>query len=158
MPNTRTPQKREPLGWVEPFLEAFAKTGNVSEALRRAKVSRSTVYEHRARNEHFLVRWEEAKETGADEVEGALRKAAVKGVQTSKVIERTLADGTIERTKQTDVKPSVTAMIFLLKSLRPEIYRERNPLENINELDLTALADDELERFTELARKAQRRA
>lgn len=130
----------------------------MSKSCRFAKVSRQNVYSRTKTDAAFNARFVEAKEEGTEVVEEALRDAAVAGVKSKTVTRRTFKDGSIETTEQVDVKPSVTAMIFLLKSLRPDVYRERNPLENINELDLAELADEELETFTELARKAQRRA
>lgn len=84
--------------WIEKFLKALAQNGNVSEACRRANVSKNTVYEWRKKDEAFKERWEQALEDAIESLELIAWR----------------------RAKAT----SDTLVIFLLKSLKPTVYRE----------------------------------
>lgn len=81
------------------FLELLATTGNISASAEGAGVSRSAVYDRLATDAAFRARVDEAKEESVDRLEAIARKRAEES--------------------------SDTLMIFLLKALRPERYRER---------------------------------
>lgn len=95
--------------WRDKFTQHLAKTGNVSKSARLAGVPRRTVYDERDKNPDFAQAWEDALEEGADELEEEARK-------------RALAD-------------SDTLLIFLLKGLKPDKYRENKRVELAGDKD-----------------------
>lgn len=89
------------------FLEALADRsigGIVTEAIKRVDVGRSTIYNWRDKDEKFAADWDtivdEQNERLADEAEFKLRQKVLEG--------------------------NVTAIIFTLKSRRPERWHERH--------------------------------
>jgi len=107
----RTPKKGEkasetPQSPHDRALTAFRETGTVSAACRRAKVGRSTWYEWIEKDPAFAATVRDAKEDVADDLEGE----AVKRAKDS----------------------SDTLLIFLLKSLRPDKFREAQKLELVS--------------------------
>lgn len=83
----------------EKFLKSLQKIPNVSEACRVAQVSRVTVYNHRNSDEAFKAEWDEALGEGAEALEAVAMQRASSGA-------------------------SDTLMIFLLKGLYPQKYRD----------------------------------
>lgn len=86
-----TPQSR--------FLRALSEGLHVCEAVRRAGVSRSTVYNWKNEDPAFAEAWDDAKEEYVDRLEVEATRRALAG--------------------------SDTLLIFLLKSHRPDVYSER---------------------------------
>ena len=95
---TVTPEKEAPV-WYERFLTLLSDYGNVTIAAKGAGISRLTAYRYRNTDSHFAEQWEAALELGIDGMEDEARRRAV-----------TVSD---------------TLLIFMLKALRPEKYRER---------------------------------
>ena len=98
-----TPEKeayapRRADAWMPVFLKRLAKSPNVSAAARAAKIDRKTAYRVRHASEDFAAAWDDALEQGVD--------ALVENVWT--------------RARESD-----TLAIFMLKSHRPDVYRER---------------------------------
>lgn len=92
--------------WAVPFLRAYAKTGNVQQALNLAGVSRRSVYKLREADDEFRQALSDAEEDGADELEAIARDRAKAG--------------------------SDVLLIFLLKGLRPWKYRDNHHVVNTN--------------------------
>ena len=84
------------------FLRALSNGATVKEASTEAGVSRNTAYTRRRLDEDFAAAWAEAVEVGTERLEAAAYRRAIDG--------------------------SDVLMIFLLKSRRPEIYRERREI------------------------------
>lgn len=84
--------------WEQRFLDLYIKTGNVTLAAKGAGISRTTVYERRKAHPEFDDKVKQAHE----EAIGTLEEAAWKRAK----------------------KYSDTLLIFLLKSLKPDVYRE----------------------------------
>ena len=95
----KEPLPKAPDWWHEDWLKAYAETGNVGRACSYVKVNRDTAYNHRKLFPEFARQWDELRELHTDEIE----QVAVERALSSK---------------------SDTMLIFLLKSRRPEIYRE----------------------------------
>ena len=89
--------------WHDAFLADLAENCNVANAARMAGVDRSTVYRHRDENAEFATAWDDAVEAGIQALELAARKRAM--------------------------SVSDTLAIFLLKSHRPDTYRENKRTE-----------------------------
>jgi hypothetical protein len=110
-----TPKKE----WQEEFLAALEQAPNVSKACRAAEVSRQTAYRTRHEDPAFAASWDEAIDASLDGLEEAA----------------------FSRAK----RESDTLTIFLLKSHRPERYRERQDL-NLNVRDVDAAIERQLAR------------
>jgi hypothetical protein len=93
-------QKRTPdEWWHDAWLETYTASGNVGLACRSVSIARKTAYAHREMFPDFAEKWDEAKESHTDDLEEmAARRALIAG--------------------------SDRMLIFLLRSRRPEIYRE----------------------------------
>jgi hypothetical protein len=85
--------------WRPTFLELIRQTGNVYLSARGAGVSRSTPYALAARNPAFAAEWARAEADAADALEAEARRRALEG--------------------------SDPLLMFLLRGLKPERYRER---------------------------------
>lgn len=91
-------QRSEKCEWHNFFLAALRNSGNVRAACQSAGISREIAYRHKRQEEEFAAQWEEAQEESVDVLEAEARRRAMAS--------------------------SDTLMIFLLKSNRPEKYRE----------------------------------
>ena len=107
-----------PEGWPERFLALFARSGNVSDAARRAKATRGAVYERLKADAEFALAFEDAREAASDLLELEATRRAVRGVRKAvwykgvKVGEElTYSDG---------------LLIELLRANRPEKFRQRS--------------------------------
>lgn len=120
------------------FLEALATSPNVSAACKAAGVGRTTAYDAREADPEFAEKWTEALESAVDDLAADAFKRAKAG--------------------------SDVLTIFLLKSHRPEVYRESTrqeisgpkggPIEvHRNAPDLSKLTDDELDWYERISLK-----
>lgn len=96
---TKVTPEKEPPAWRERFLVLLSEYGNVTIAAQGAGINRLTAYRHRHADPQFARQWEGALELGTDGLEDEARRRAANG--------------------------SDVLLIFLLKGLRPEKYRER---------------------------------
>jgi DNA-binding XRE family transcriptional regulator len=96
--------------WQPRFLKAYEELGTVTHAATAAGVARSTVYQVEKNDPEFAAAFEEAREAAADRLERVA----------------------IQRAEET----SDTLLIFLLKALRPEKYRENVRVEHSGALSL----------------------
>jgi hypothetical protein len=94
---TERPRGRRP-DWKPRFLELIAATGNVHLAAAAVGVDRSTPYVRAARDPAFAAAWARAREDAIDTLEAEARRRALAS--------------------------SDPLLMFLLRSLRPERYRE----------------------------------
>lgn len=100
------------------FIDALARTGNVSEAARRAGLSRSRAYQLRRADRAFAGEWEEAIEVAVDRLEAEARHRAVEGIEQPHFHQGRVC-GTVR-------KYSDALLMFLLRAHRPHTYRERS--------------------------------
>lgn len=109
------------------FLQVLRETGgNVSRACAVIELTRTRVYEWRAADPLFAQAWDEAVESGTDELEEEARRRAFSGVD-EPVFYQGEECGAVR-------KYSDTLLIFLLKGRRPDKYRERVTID-VNKLD-----------------------
>jgi hypothetical protein len=114
----RTTDRTWKRGWEAKFLAALATTGTVCSAAKKAKISRSTVYEARDSDPLFARAWDDAVEENTQILEAeAIRRASAGYVKP--VYQRGELVGKVR-------EYSDTLLIFLLKSRRPQVYRD-NP-------------------------------
>ncbi|SEL39165.1 hypothetical protein SAMN04515666_103607 [Bosea lupini] len=88
----------------ERFLAALGEGLSVAGAAKLAGIGRQTVYDWRKRDGEFAAAWDDAIETGTDNLEDEARRRAM--------------------------STSDTLMIFMLKARRPEKYKERYAAEH----------------------------
>ncbi len=123
------------------FLAAFRETGNVRLAREVAKVGRSSHYRWLEKDPEYREAFDVAKEDAADVLEAEAHRRAVDGWEEPVGWYKGVAGGTVRR--YSDV-----LLIFLLKALRPERYRERYEIKGtLANLDLRRLPDDLIARL-----------
>ena len=108
-----------------------ATNGNVSKACRAAGVGRSTAYDHKKADPDFSRLWDDTIDEIVDSMEEEVFRRAVKG---------TLKPVFYKGEKVGQIREfSDTLLIFHLKALRPEKFRERFDIaQNIKgELDIS---------------------
>lgn len=103
----------------ERFLEKLKETGNVTLSARLIGLGRSRAYDYRAEDKEFAALWEEAEAEAADLLEEEARRRAVAGVE-NPVFHKGEIVGHV--TSYSDL-----LLIFLLKGLRPEKFRDNPP-------------------------------
>lgn len=101
--------------WKEPFLVALANSGNIRASALAAKVSRQMVYKAIEEDEDFKKAVEDAKEDAIELLEAACRRRAL--------------------------SKSDLLMMFLLKSLRPDVYRDTKDLNLKGKLEQDIVVD-----------------
>ena len=122
------------------FLAAFRATGNVRLACEAAEVGRSTHYRWLA-DAAYEEAFELAKEDAADILEAEATRRAVEGVEEPTGWYKGVPGGYIR-------KYSDTLLIFLLKGLRPEVYRDRMEVRGLlAKLDLNLLPNHLIQRI-----------
>src|SRR5262245_29225853 len=92
------PQKGRRPDWGPRFLEVYRQTGNVRLAATAAGIDRDSVYLRRQKDAGFARQMASAREDAVDTLEAEARRRAL--------------------------STSDTLLIFLLKALRPDTYRE----------------------------------
>lgn len=124
------------------FLAAFRETGNVRLACLAAEVGRSTIYRWLEEPE-YREAFDLAKEDAADILEAEAKRRAVEGVEEPVGWYKGEAGGVVR-------KYSDSLMIFLLKGLRPDVYRERIQVQGfLANLDLNKLSNEVIDRIAE---------
>ena len=139
------------------FLEAFARTGNVSRSARIAGCLRNTVYRWQEIDDQFAAAYREAEIVATEVLEGmAHDRASGYGAveETSEVLRdddgRPVYDAqgvpqfvTTRRVAKQEY--SATLLIFLLKARAPEKYRERYDLTRSDAPLVKAYAAEDVE-------------
>lgn len=119
-----TPKKEEK------FLAKLIDTGgNVSAACKTVNVARSTAYHHKSEKEAFSRLWDEAIDSGTDDLEAEARRRAYEGTK-KPVFYKGKPVGHIQ-------EYSDTLMIFLLKGNRPEKYKDRQDVNLTGQLGVS---------------------
>lgn len=98
------------------FLAAFSRCGSLSKAAKRAKVDRRTHYNWLKDDAGYVQAFRQAVIEAGDSLQDKLTEMAFDG--------------------------NVTAAIFLLKGLKPERFRERIEVRNIQDLKIEDLPPD----------------
>jgi len=126
MPGMDEQQRTAKKPWADAFLKTLAITGNVFRACKACEVGRTAVYEERKANGEFAKEWDRSLEDAADRLESEARRRAYKGLTRKKftgkgepIIDPATGEQYYER------EYSDTLLIFLLKGLNPEKFRER---------------------------------
>jgi len=124
------------------FLVAFRATGNVRLACKAASVGRSSHYRWLDKDSEYRAAFDLAKQDAADILEAEAFRRAVEGVEEPVGWYKGVPGGTVRR--YSDV-----LLMFLLKALRPEKYRERVEVRGaFASIDLNRLSDEQLARIS----------
>lgn len=120
------------------FLAALEEHATVLHACKTVGVSRTCVYKYRQQDEDFALAWADAEERVIERMEREALRRGVDGTERD-VYHQGIVVGQ-ER------QFSDTLLIFMLKSKRPEKYRENVKVEHSGSVgvDLSAMSDDEL--------------
>jgi hypothetical protein len=86
------------VNWHQAFLIALERTGSITQAAEAAGVGRWACYDNRRRDPVFAAEWDKAVDLAADALEDEARKRAFAG--------------------------SDVLLMFMLKGLRPQRWRE----------------------------------
>ena len=100
------------------FLRKLAQTANVSASARAAGISKSALYDHRARHPAFAKAWDDAIGDALDALEQAVIDRAKDGVE-KPVFFGGNQIGTVR-------SYSDALAMFLLRARRPEVYARLN--------------------------------
>jgi hypothetical protein len=123
------------------FLSAYARVGTVAVAARTARVGRASHYVW-LKDATYQVAFTETEEVAVQYLEDEARRRAMEGIQEPVIYQgalcfeplRDLKTGEIKRDRKgqpllsttplTIPRKSDNLLMFLLKALRPEVYRE----------------------------------
>lgn len=126
---SRGPKRRK--DWQATFLETYALLGIITRAARQANVDPSTVDKERKRNPGFALAMAAAREEAADNLESFAHKWATTGFEEKyEEITYDAAGKVIGKKVRLTSNVSATLLIFMLKAMRPEKYRETFRVEN----------------------------
>jgi hypothetical protein len=106
-----TQKKSDKSNWRDRFLELFAVSLNVAQAAQGAGINRKTVYKEREKSPDFAAQMDDAREAAIERLEAVAYERA-----------RTQSD---------------VLLIFLLKSHKPERYRETHEQQHSGEVTIT---------------------
>lgn len=109
------------------FVAAYARSGNVSLSAEAAGIDRGSHYRWLSEDEDYRKQIEDAADEAADRLEAEARRRAEQGVRKLKFDPKTGKPYVDPETGEPYVEHeySDTLLIFLLKGLKPERYRER---------------------------------
>jgi hypothetical protein len=139
-----------PANWPERFLKAFAKSGNITQAAKAARVTRQSVYLHRQADPAFETAFLDAQEEATDLLELEARRRAETGTL-KPVYQQGEEVGKVREFSDT----------LLLKANRPDKFKDRAELQHGGRVeyahslpgDLGALSLEEELALRDIARK-----
>jgi len=102
--------------WQSVFLELFGMSMNVVLSAKGAGVDRTTIYRERQRNPNFAAAYEDARQEAIERLEAEAYKRA-----------QNVSD---------------TLLIFLLKSHKPDIYREQYEAKHAGSVEVVIRRED----------------
>lgn len=146
----RRPGQHAGSEWHDAFIASFQLSGVVSSACRHVGIHRDTAYAHRKRDPEFAARWEAAEEDATDALEQIAVNWGTTGLPQETTVTKMNAAGVVtEVTTTRTVTRSPYLLALMLKSRRPERYRERyevtqQPVTPVG-FDWSKLSQDELE-------------
>lgn len=104
------------LMWIEPFLEAIAEGSSVAAAARRAGVAHAIPRRRYRSDKQFRTAWNEVAQIATKNLEQEAQRRAYHGVL-KPVYQKGVRVGCVR-------EYSDTLLVFLLKSRKPQVYRE----------------------------------
>lgn len=122
-------------GWKAAFVEALRESPNVSAAAKAAGMNRQYVYEARGADPLFAVAWDDALAEAVDALEAEVFRRATKGTRRPVYYKGSECGAYREF--------SDALAMFLLKSHRAAVYRDRVSSEHSGEVKVTVSYADE---------------
>ena len=123
------------------FLAVYGEMGVIRRACKVAGVGRTTPYDWMEANPEYRRAFENAQEDAADNLEAEVYRRAVTGVEKPVGWYKGVAGGKVR-------EYSDLLLMFRLKALRPEQYRERVDVKGmLAHLDVRLLPDELIERL-----------
>lgn len=128
--------------WLTPEglirLEGWARDGLTDEQIaKNMGISTATLYNWKRNHFEILEALKKGKEVIDREVENALLKKAL-GYMVEEVTEEMSANGKviIRKKRVRCIPPDTTALIFWLKNRKPEQWRDKPPVIEVNDNDM----------------------
>jgi hypothetical protein len=118
------------------FLAAYAETGNISRAALAARVDRTLHYLWLDGDEAYRTRFSDAQERAIELLEEEARRRAFHGLRRLKFHQGKAITDPQTGEPYTELEYSDTLLIFLLKALRPNTYRERLEVKHDGEVHI----------------------
>lgn len=116
-----TPHPKKGRDWAPAFLAALAASPNVSAAAKAAGIDRKTAYNRQKSDPDFAAAWDDALGQSTDNLVGEAYRRAFAGNEKAIYHNGTPVGSVCEY--------SDTLTIFLLKSHRPAVYRDKHQVE-----------------------------
>lgn len=110
--------------WKPIFIEKLAEHGVVTKAAKLAGVGRTTVFNHRNSDAAFDAACIEAVHEAADMFEMEVIKRAIVGSKKIRTETVVFPDGRVKTTTIEENAKSDLLLMFQLKSMKPERYRD----------------------------------
>jgi len=108
------------------FLAALIEAGgHIGNACKATQVGRTTVYDWRKQDARFETAYHEAMDLGADILEDEATRRAIHGLKRFKFFQGAAITDPDTKEPYYELEYSDTLLIFLLKGIRPDKYRER---------------------------------
>lgn len=118
--------------WKPVFIEALRALGNVRVAAHKAGISRGHAYLQKQKDPNFAEAWDDAVDDATDMLELEARRRAMEGTERTEYLRTGTDDkGNPTLEKVTYRQYSDKMLMFLLRGLRPEKYRENFDLEKL---------------------------
>ena len=127
------------------FFEYLSSNQTIGEAAKNAGYSRSSVYEYSKEDPVFALMFEEAKQDLIERLEREADRRATEGVQDYKSLKTNEGYKVVPLRKYSD-----TLLMFRLKALAPDKYRDNYKSQIIDDQDLDSISDEDLD--AEIAR------
>lgn len=119
------------------FLAKLAETGNVSRSCEAADISRQTVYTNKKAMADFAAEWTVAEDKYIERLEAEADRRAVEGVRKKKFTKTGAPIMDPETGLQYEEREySDTLLIFRLKGLRPDTYRDNSKVEHTGDIKM----------------------
>jgi hypothetical protein len=149
------------------FLEVYATCGNIAVAARQAQVDRTRHYAW-LEDPEYRRKFEDAREDACDLMVAEARRRAMDGWEEPVVFQGRLQYQRDAKGKLTDIPLTIrkydsTLLMFLIKGMRPEVYRDNykadltvsgNVTTQQRDPDLSRLTLEELKFLEKIAEKA----
>jgi hypothetical protein len=116
------------------FLASYARCGNISQAAKAAKVGRRDHYDWLNANSLYAAAFADAREDAIEALEREARRRAYLGREEPVIYQGELQFKRDKNGKRTNIpltipKVSDILLMFLLKSMRPNVYRDNAQLQ-----------------------------
>jgi hypothetical protein len=137
--------------WAKAFLAELSNRGVVTLSCKAAGIGHQTAYDYREQSPEFAALWDEAINKAADRMEAEAIRRGRDGVR-KPVYQGGECVGYVQ-------EYSDTLLIFMLKAVRPERFRERTEMIHKGTLNVSANSkadDDRQKRIDQLLDKRGR--